>query len=194
MSAPAERAPTFEELYQAIEALPEGLTGEILEPGMIRTMGRPGAAHRFAASRIARSFGDDEAAQGGSWWLEQEAEIRLLGERLAVPDMSGWRLGPDEAVPPPFIRENPIVRTPTWCCEILSPTTEATDRETKVPLYARAGVEWIWLVDPSERCVEVLRAREGVAQLLERVAGDAQGAIPPFDSVLQVSGWWLPEP
>ena len=40
MGSAAERNATFEELYRAIQALPPGLTGEILEPGVIRTMGR----------------------------------------------------------------------------------------------------------------------------------------------------------
>ena len=34
-SSAAARVPTFDELYRAIEALPPGLTGEILEPGVI---------------------------------------------------------------------------------------------------------------------------------------------------------------
>ena len=38
---------------------------------------------------------------------------------------------------------------PNWICEVLSPSTEAADRADKLPIYARAGVEHAWLVDPS---------------------------------------------
>lgn len=193
-SAAAERLPTFAELYLAIEALPPGLTGEILEPGLIRTMARPGAAHRFATRGIPRSLGGDDAVEGGAWWLEQEAEVRLLGDRLVVPDLAGWRLTAEETRPPACIADNPIERRPDWCCEVLSPSTEAIDRETKVPLHARAGVEWIWLVDPRTRRIEVLRTAGAEARPIEIVVGDARRAIPPFESELDTSRWWLPTP
>ncbi len=38
---------------------------------------------------------------------------------------------------------------PDWVCEVLSPSTAAMDRADKLPIYARAGVEHAWLVDPS---------------------------------------------
>ena len=45
MSSAAKRAPTFDELYREIERLPQGITGQILVPGVLTTMSRPGAAH-----------------------------------------------------------------------------------------------------------------------------------------------------
>lgn len=195
MGDPAERRPTFEEVYRAIEALPAGLTGEILEPGIIRTMGRPGAAHRFTSRRMLGSFGDDDAAEhGGRWWFEAEAEVRFPGDRLAVPDLAAWRLGPDDAVPPPFIRTNPIAVVPQWCAEVLSPRTRSVDRGAKVSLYASSGVEWIWLVDPEAFRVEVLRVRDGAAQLVETIEADVERAIPPFATVLDTTRWWLGAP
>jgi Uma2 family endonuclease len=195
MGYPAERRPTFEELYRAIEALPPGLTGEILEPGVIRTMGRPGGAHRIGAWALRRSLGDDDVWEGGfGWWFEQEAEIRLLDSRLAVPDLSGWRLPSEEPVPPTFAFDNPIVRVPDWCCEILSPSTEKIDREQKVPLYAEAGVSWIWLIDPQRRKAEILRSSAGKAAVTETLEGDVQRALPPFSSVVDTSRWWVKRP
>jgi hypothetical protein len=41
-------ARTFEELYAEIERLPEGMTGEILEEGVLRVISRPGKRHRRA--------------------------------------------------------------------------------------------------------------------------------------------------
>ena len=41
MSSAALRLPTFDELYDEIEALPVGMTGEILGPGELRTMSLP---------------------------------------------------------------------------------------------------------------------------------------------------------
>jgi Uma2 family endonuclease len=192
--AAAQRAPSFEELYQAVVALPPGLTGEILEPGVIRTMSRPGGPHRYGAWQIRRSLGGDDASEGGTWWIEQEAEVRLLGERLVVPDLSAWRLADGEASPPAFVHDNLIVRVPGWCCEILSPSTVTIDRDVKVPLYASAHVEWIWLVDPETRRVEVLRVTDQRALLHEVIEGDAKRVIPPFSSSVDTERWWLARP
>ena len=194
-SSAAHRLPTFEELYKAIEALPPGLTGEILEPGVIRTMGRPGGPHRISARTIWRSLREYDTWEGGhGWWLEQEAELRLLPDRLVVPDLSGWRIARDTPLPPGFVFDNPIVERPSWCCEILSRSTERIDREQKVPLYVQAGVQWIWLVDPEARRVEVLRADDAEAKVVEILEGDAKRAIPPFSSVFDTSSWWVSPP
>jgi hypothetical protein len=37
---PVGPPPSFEALYAEVRALPHGSTGEILEPGVLRTMGR----------------------------------------------------------------------------------------------------------------------------------------------------------
>jgi hypothetical protein len=194
MGSAAQRIATFEELYRAIQALPPGLTGEILEPGVIRTMGRPGGGHRIAARGIARSLtGDDQWEGGFGWSLEHEAEIRF-GDRLAVPDLSGWRLAQDQPVPLAFVFQNPITRCPDWCCEVLSDSTRRIDREIKLPLYAESGVEWIWLVDPDARRVDVLRARAGQVDLLESLEGPVKRAIQPFASLVDTGRWWVESP
>jgi len=191
----AERTPTFEELYRAIEALPSGLTGEILEPGVIRTMGRPGAAHRFTARRLLGAFGDDDEAEGGTgWWFEAEAEIRFPRDRLAVPDIAAWRLPKEESVPPPFVQDNPITVVPACCIEVLSPRTRTIDRDQKLPLYAESHVEWMWLVDPGEHRIEVFRTVDREPRPVEVIDGSVTRALPPFTSVVDVPRWWLPAP
>jgi Uma2 family endonuclease len=56
--------------------------------------------------------------------------------------------------------------------EILSPSTSAHDRATKIPLYAEAGVPEIWLIDPQARTVEVLKL-QGQKYLVDSIlAGD----------------------
>lgn len=87
-----------------------------------------------------------------------------------------------------------IVQRPDWCCEVLSDSTRKTDREVKMPLYAQAGVEWIWLVDPDARRLEVLRVRAGAAELVESLDGAVKRAIAPFESVVDTGGWWIDMP
>jgi Uma2 family endonuclease len=188
----SQRIPSFEELYHAIEALPEGVTGEVLEAGVIRTTGRPGGPHRFSQDEIRRALGDEDARDGdGTWWFEREAEVRFSMGRMAVPDLSGWRLGNDETVPPELVYDNPISRRPDWCCEVLSKSTEKVDRELKLPLYAKDGVPFIWLVDPVAFRIEIYRAIDGESELIDTVEGEAERAIPPFESMMRAGRFWL---
>lgn len=188
MSEAARRIPTFDELYAEIERLPEHLTGEIFPGGALRTMSRPGRPHRWASQRVQRALqGLNRIQDGAGWWIEVDAEVRL-GDALFVPDLSGWRV---ERVPE-FPDDNPILVTPDWCCEVLSPTTARADRTEKLPSYAQRGVGWVWLVDPSMRAVEVYACEGGRPTLVQTAVDDATIALQPFGIDIPLSGWWLP--
>jgi Uma2 family endonuclease len=183
---PAQRVPDFDELYERIRRLPEYLTGEILEPGVIRTMSRPGSRHQFSAWRIRRSVGGFDIVEDGSGcWFEMEREVRF-GARLAVPDIAGWKAERE----PVFVEDNPITVPPDWCCEVLSPSTERDDRQLKLPLYARSGVGFTWLVDPELRSVEVYETRGDVPALVATAKDDDTVPLPPFDSTIEVARYW----
>ncbi|MBI2896098.1 MAG: Uma2 family endonuclease [Deltaproteobacteria bacterium] len=187
MSRPATRIPAFDELYRQIEALPEGVTGEILEPGVVRTMARPGGRHRFAGWRARRALQGSDLAEGGSgWWFEVEAEIKLPDGLLAVPDLSGWRVTEE----PPFVDANPIEVLPDFCCEVLSPTTARDDRRLKLPLFARSGVGWTWIVDPDLCTVEVYQTVETLAALVLVAKDDDVLILPPFEDEIDVGRFW----
>ena len=57
-------------------------------------------------------------------------------------------------------------------------TSAAYDRETKAPLYARAGVVELWLVDVPQRIVEVRRAPWEAAYGEVRVVSGEQTVAP----------------
>ncbi|MDQ3033138.1 MAG: Uma2 family endonuclease [Myxococcota bacterium] len=193
MGDPAERVPTFEELRAAIEALPETLTAEILEPGVISTMSRPGGKHRFTQRRIVRALGSADEGDGGrGWWLENEPAIRFPLERLLVPDVAGWR-APDE-VPPAFVDENPILVLPHFACEILSRSTQRDDRRVKLPLYASSGVEHVWLVDPELRLIEVYESRSGAPVQIATARDADVVTLAPFAFEIDLAAWWKPAP
>ncbi|MEZ4409421.1 MAG: Uma2 family endonuclease [Polyangiales bacterium] len=189
MGDTAEKLPDFETLYRQIQALPEGVTGEILDPGVLRTMGRPGKAHRRAHLQALDALRGRNANLGGTgWWIEVEVEVRF-GPRLMVPDLCGWRVERVPVLPD----ENPLTIVPDWCCEVLSPgSTGRSDRLTKLPRYLAAGVTHVWLVDPIDRVVEVYVSRDG-APVRIAAGGDADVvALPPFDDAFSLSSWWLP--
>jgi Uma2 family endonuclease len=185
----ATRLLDFDALYARIRELPRGVTGEILEPGVLRTMSRPGRRHRRAAKNGYLSLqGFDEGAEGQGWWLEIEAEVRL-DDRLAVPDLAGWRVARVPALPD----DNPISVVPDWTCEVLSPSTRREDRVVKLPLYAEKGVAHVWLVDPDLRLVEVYETVRGRPLLAQSATDDAEVTLAPFDRPIRLASWWGPE-
>ena len=178
----------FDTLYRQIEELPEGVTGEIIDPGVLHAKGRPGKRHRRGHRQVLEALRHlDANAVGTGWWIEVEAEVRF-GPRLWVPDLSGWRVERVPVLPD----ENPLTVIPDWCCEVLSPgSTARIDRLKKLPRYLEAGVGHVWLVDPELRLVEVYTGRDGVPV---RVAagGDADVLpLPPFAGEFALSPWWL---
>jgi len=64
-----------------------------------------------------------------------------------------------------------------------------------MPVYAREGVAYLWLVDPIAHTIESFR-RDGELWVLLGVHGDAPAArIAPFDALeLTLTRWWLEPP
>jgi Uma2 family endonuclease len=50
---------------------------------------------------------------------------------------------------------------PDWLVEVLSPSTTRHDQFVKLPVYERAGVREVWLIDPIDRMVSIYRLRAG---------------------------------
>jgi Uma2 family endonuclease len=189
MAEPALRIPSFDELYAQIEGLPQGVIGEILEPGVLRTMSRPGRSHGRAAKKLIRILGHVDVEDGGAgWWILLEPESRFPGPRLAVPDLAGYRVERVAELP----EANPLSILPDWCCEILSPTTARDDRTLKLPLYARSGVGWTWLVDPALKTIEVYETVSGRPALAATARDNATLELPPFEGSIELTGLWIP--
>jgi Uma2 family endonuclease len=83
---------------------------------------------------------------------------------------------------------------PDWCCEILSPTTARDDKRLKLPLYAKAAVPWIWLVDPTRQLIEVYQPINGLPALVTAAQEEERCVLPPFEIEISLERWWLPGP
>src|SRR5438128_1475014 len=60
---------------------------------------------------------------------------------------------------------------PDWVCEVASPSTAAFDRADKMPVYARAGVKFAWIVEPSLQTLETYALENNRWVLLETFRG-----------------------
>jgi len=188
MTQPAHQ-PT---LYEALEALPEGVTGEILN-GRLHTQPRPAGPHTIAGSVLGAEllvpFQKGKWGPGG-WWIIDEPELHFVrNSEVAVPDLAGWQR---ERMPrPPEDHRFEVV--PDWVCEILSPSTKRKDRQDKMPLYAHYGVQYAWLIDPVEQTLEVYRLDAGAWVEVGHFTGAGQVVAPPFEAVsIDLKGLWLP--
>jgi Uma2 family endonuclease len=185
----AQRPATYEDLLQ----VPDHLIAEIIE-GELFTSPRPAGPHERALGAIharIRTLFDDGDGPGG-WWISVEPELHLASDVL-VPDVCGWRR--DRVGPHPLAGRVAATIAPDWICEVLSPRTGILDRTRKLPSYARHGVEYAWIVDTSQRTIEVFRLVEGRWSLIGVHGGDEPERIEPFDSVeILLERLWLPEP
>lgn len=180
-------------LYEQLEALPDGLTGEILD-GQLHTQPRPTPRHMRAASRLDRIIGgrfDDGDDGPGGWWIFPEPELHFIRDiEVDVPDLAGWRR---ERMPQPQ-EGHRFTIVPDWICEVLSKSTESRDREIKMPIYARFGVAYAWLVDPRKRILEAYVLENGAWREIGRYYDDQVVSVAPFSAVtLRLSDLWMPE-
>jgi len=70
---------------------------------------------------------------------------------------------------------------PDWIAEVLSPWTARHDQKVKLPVYERAGVREVWLIDPMERTLLTHRLEAGRyrrATLLELKGQTPLTAVP----------------
>jgi Uma2 family endonuclease len=85
-----------------------------------------------------------------------------------------------------IILDNYIEGAPDLVVEILSPSTAAYDRATKLGLYGAAGLPWVWFLDAEARTVESLKLEVGKYYYDSVLSGNQILTSPLFQ------GWQLP--
>lgn len=179
-------------LYDQLAALPEGLTGEILN-GQLYTQPRPSGAHVVTASALGYElFGPFQKGSSGpgGWWIIDEPELHfILDTEVNVPDLAGWRRERLPRIP----LDHRFTVVPEWVCEVLSPSPESRDREVKMPIFAQFGVAWAWLIDPRKHTLEAYALDGGTWREIGRFAGGAWVSVLPFDAVsIRLDDLWVP--
>jgi Uma2 family endonuclease len=194
MGQPAEKQRRA--TYADLEAVPPNKVAELIG-GVLHVMPRPAPRHSRAESALqGELFGPFDRGRGGpgGWTLLVEPELHFPDPAspgdvdAVVPDLAGWRV---ERMP-----ELPATAyfslAPDWICEVLSPSTEKLDRTEKMPVYAREGVRYAWLVDPIARTLEVYvldTNRCWGPAVVHR--GAARVRLEPFDAIeLDLSVLW----
>ena len=167
--------------FEQFRGLPEDGKRYELVYGEVHATPAPTTRHQFALQNSLMS-------------LEPHFVKNHLGEVLTAP--LDVRLGEDMALQPDLIfasnaragiiQEDWIDGSPDLAVEILSPSTAAHDRATKLRIFAEAEVPEVWYIDPKARTVEVLKL-QGKKYLIEAsLAGDDVLVSDLFP------GWQLP--
>lgn len=166
--------------YEDLRAVPDHLVAEILDGDLIVTP-RPAIRHAHVGSALGAALhpplGQGRGGPGG-WWILDEPELHL-DEDVVVPDIAGWRRERLPALPDAAYMTLP----PDWVCEILSPSTERTDRLRKLTIYARERVAHAWLVNPSTRTLEIYRLEDAGWLLIGAHSEEETLRAEPFDVI-----------
>ncbi len=183
-------ATRLQTLYDAIEELPEGVTGELIN-GQLHTQPRPTGSHALASSNLGIDIGSRYSrGRGGpgGWWIIDEPEVHFVrNEEILVPDLAGWRRERMPQLP----EDQRFEVVPDWVCEILSPATASKDREIKLPIYAHYGVGYAWLIDPEAGSLEAYHWADGSWNIIASYRDDDAVDASPFpEAGFQVADLW----
>lgn len=176
-----------------LELMPdvEGVRYELID-GDLHVSKQPTWEHQYAASMICSVL--------MNWSISSR-----LGSAVQVP---GLVLSSDDDVVPDVVwishqrrragrdAAGHLTIGPELAVEVISPgaANERRDRELKLKLYSRQGVNEYWIVDPGQRSVQVYRRGDLMLQLAATLwDGDALTSpqLPGFE--LTVSDLWEPE-
>ena len=166
--------------YEDLIKVPDIMVAELID-GELYAWPRPAKPHARAASRLGMKIGSAfDLAEGGpgGWWIVFEPELHL-GRNVVVPDIGGWR---KERVPE-YPEAGRCEIAPDWSCEILSPSTARVDRVKKLPIYAKAEVPWVWIIDPVEQTFEVKKLIGGAYSDAALHGGDERVRAEPFAEI-----------
>jgi Uma2 family endonuclease len=179
-----------------LEAVHPNKVAELIA-GVLHVMPRPAPKHARSSSalggKLVGPFDFGEGGPGG-WWILDEPELHFpdpteIGAIDAlVPDLAGWRRERMPELP----EEAYFSLAPDFVCEVLSRSTEDVDRNEKMPIYARQGVQHAWLIDPIKRTLEAYVLGKGSRWTAAGVhGGAARVRLAPFEAVeLDLSALW----
>lgn len=147
----------------------DGKRYEVID-GELYVTHQPSWNHQFAATRLAR-------------FLDEWSEATGLGMANTAP---GLIFAEDDDVAPDVVwisrsrlqtalqEDGKLHSAPELVIEVLSPGSRNAirDRQTKLKLYSRRGVQEYWIVDWQQQQVEVYRRHQSSLELVSTLLGE----------------------
>jgi Uma2 family endonuclease len=154
-----------------LEAMPyvEGLRYEIID-GELHVSSAPSWNHNRAAKRLCTAL-DNWGDETGLGEAMPVPGVIFTDDNNVIPDLvwvshAGLERGLDGA--------GHLTVAPDIVVEVLSPgaDNQRRDRALKLSLYSRQHVREYWLIDPSQRLVEVFHHDGRTLELVATLSGD----------------------
>lgn len=136
--------------YEDLRRMPDdGLRYEVIDGDLLVTPA-PTTTHQTLSKRIQFALMQQIELRGLGLVFDAPVDLIFSPLRTVQPDLLVVRTERTS-----FVTERGIETAPDLVIEILSPSTERTDRDRKAKLYASEGVREYWIVDAAQRCIEV---------------------------------------
>lgn len=167
--------------FEQFRELPnDGKRYELIH-GEVHVTPSPATRHQLALQNLYEGLGPFVRSNQLGVLLLAPMDVRLGIDTVLQPDLifvSKARAG--------IIGENWIEGAPDLAVEVLSPSTAAHDRATKLSVYAEAGIPHVWFLEPKVKTVEALTL-QGAKYLI-----DATYAGHSVLTSILFPGWHLP--
>jgi Uma2 family endonuclease len=170
---------TFEQFRQ----LPDDGKRYELVRGEVHLTPSPTTKHQIILGRLYASLDEYLSKNPLGRLLFAPLDVRLSADTALQPDLI-YVASAHAAI----VQEDYLRGSPDLVVEILSPSTAAHDRATKLPLYAEAGVGEMWIIDPQAKTVEILKLQGNKYLVEAALAGSRALTSTCFP------GWELPLP
>ena len=178
--------------YDQFRQLPDDGKRYELVRGEVHVTPSPTTKHQIVLYRLVTSLDVYLLKNPLGRLLFAPLDVRLSGETAVQPDLIF--VSKAHAA---IIQEDYIRGTPDLVVEILSPSTTAHDRTTKLPLYAEAGVGEMWIVDPQAKTIEILNL-QGNKYLVEAALAGSRALTStcfpgwelPLRNLFDFQGWF----
>ena len=165
--------------YADYTALPDdGRRYELFE-GELSVTPAPGTRHQVVTGNLFVTVRQHVLAKGLGTVLISPLDCILSDTSVVEPDIVFV-----DAQHASRVSERGIEGAPTLAVEVLSPSSERTDRGRKLDLYARHGIGHYWIVDPVGRTIDGYVLEASAYRVAARLAGEKPAALPPFDDLV----------
>ena len=177
-----------------LKAMPriEGVRYEIID-GELYVSTAPHFHHQYAADRIASPLQTWNDANGAGIAVTAPGMV-FAEDQNVIPDLI-WIS--NERFARALDDAGHLTVAPELVVEVLSPgsSNEIRDRDVKLSLYSRLGVDEYWIVDWRARQVDVYRRIDGELRMIATLTNEdvlTSPLLPGFECA--VASLWAPAP
>ncbi len=164
--------------YADYAALPDDGRRYELHDGELSVTPSPGTRHQRVKINLFDILLHHARGRGLGDLIDAPIDCILSATSVVQPDIVFV-----DVIHASRVSERGIEGAPTLAVEVLSPSSERTDRGRKLDLYARHGIVNYWIVDPVGRTIDGYVLEAGAYRLTARLAGEQPVALPPFDGL-----------